>query len=102
MLDLYVNGNIAFIILYRPFSSDQRINTIDTRTYFYLYDFIEKSHSGGTDLALVTTWVSLTLLTLDIALPVRENTFFILFSSSWVSCRTDEVSDLSETKNFHN
>lgn len=42
---------------YRPFSSDQRINTIDTRTYFYLHDFIEKSSTAGTDLALVTTWI---------------------------------------------
>ena len=46
------------LLSFRPFSTDQRINTIDPRSYFYLFDFIEQSRMARRDLALVTTWVS--------------------------------------------
>ncbi|KAK3583466.1 hypothetical protein CHS0354_025598 [Potamilus streckersoni] len=42
---------------YRPFSSDNRVNSIDPRTYFYMRYFLSDSKSIGGDLALVTTWV---------------------------------------------
>lgn len=43
---------------YRPLSGDRRVNTIDTRTYFYMRKFLEKAASEKKDVSLVTTWVS--------------------------------------------
>ncbi|XP_076087214.1 uncharacterized protein LOC143057729 isoform X1 [Mytilus galloprovincialis] len=42
---------------YRPLSGDRRVNTIDTRTYFYMRKFLEKAASEKKDVSLVTTWV---------------------------------------------
>lgn len=43
---------------YRPFSNDSRINTVDTRTYFYIRGFLEEAMRAGKDVALIPTWVS--------------------------------------------
>ncbi|KAJ8320068.1 hypothetical protein KUTeg_001655 [Tegillarca granosa] len=57
------NSNITSILdalkkyAYRPMSKDQRINTIDPRTYFYIRGFLEQSASNGEDIALVPTWI---------------------------------------------
>nr|KAG5710699.1 hypothetical protein BaRGS_035101 [Batillaria attramentaria] len=42
---------------YRPFSSDQNVNTIDVRTYYYMRHFLNKARARGEDIALVPTWV---------------------------------------------
>ncbi|XP_067659236.1 uncharacterized protein [Haliotis asinina] len=42
---------------YRPFSGDQRVNTIDTRSYYYLRAWLEQEKAVGHDVALVPTWV---------------------------------------------
>ncbi|XP_064611745.1 uncharacterized protein LOC135475740 [Liolophura sinensis] len=42
---------------YRPFSNDSKINTVDTRTYFYIRGFLEEAKSAGKDVALIPTWV---------------------------------------------
>lgn len=42
---------------YRPMSNESRINTIDTRTYFYMRKFLEWAKSEGRDVALTATWV---------------------------------------------
>lgn len=59
------NTNITSILdalkryAYRPTSKDQRVNTIDPRTYFYIRRFLEDSASNGEDIALVPTWVKM-------------------------------------------
>ncbi|XP_071111910.1 uncharacterized protein [Haliotis cracherodii] len=42
---------------YRPFSGDQRVNTIDARSYYYLRPWLEQEKAAGRDVALVPTWV---------------------------------------------
>lgn len=42
---------------YKPMSNESRINTIDTRTYFYMRKFLEWAKSEGRDVALTATWV---------------------------------------------
>ncbi|XP_076463625.1 uncharacterized protein LOC143295856 isoform X2 [Babylonia areolata] len=42
---------------YRPFSQDQNVNTIDTRTYYYIRHFLEEAQARNEDIALVPTWV---------------------------------------------
>ncbi|XP_046380041.2 uncharacterized protein LOC124151566 [Haliotis rufescens] len=42
---------------YRPFSGDQRVNTIDTRSYYYLRPWLEQEKAAGRDVALVPTWI---------------------------------------------
>lgn len=57
------NANLTFIfselkrVAYRPFSSDEKTNTIDSRTYFYIRKFLEKAVSENEDLVLIPTWV---------------------------------------------
>ena len=46
---------------YRPMSSNNAINTIDCRTYFYLRFFLEKAKANNEDIALVSTWVRHTI-----------------------------------------
>lgn len=74
---------------YRPFSLDQRINTIDPRTYFYLHDFIEKSSLSGGDLALVSTWIQdtdevRTQQTKGVAMPFNINNVDVTVASNAV------------------
>ncbi|XP_076462140.1 uncharacterized protein LOC143294648 [Babylonia areolata] len=42
---------------YRPFSQDQNVNTIDTRTYYYIRHFLQEAQARKEDIALVPTWV---------------------------------------------
>ncbi|KAK3105355.1 hypothetical protein FSP39_023292 [Pinctada imbricata] len=42
---------------YRPNGGDRRVNTIDTRTYFYMRRFLENATMENKSVALVTTWV---------------------------------------------
>ncbi|XP_046380058.2 uncharacterized protein LOC124151576 [Haliotis rufescens] len=42
---------------YRPFSGNQRVNTIDSRTYYYLRHWLEQEKQAGHDVALVPTWI---------------------------------------------
>ncbi|XP_067658557.1 uncharacterized protein [Haliotis asinina] len=42
---------------YRPFSGDQRVNTIDSRSYVYLRKWLAQEKLAGNDIALVTTWI---------------------------------------------
>ncbi|KAL8564292.1 hypothetical protein ACOMHN_050903 [Nucella lapillus] len=42
---------------YRPFSQDQSVNTIDTRTYYYIRHFLTEAQARQEDIALVPTWV---------------------------------------------
>ncbi|KAL5014184.1 hypothetical protein ScPMuIL_008454 [Solemya velum] len=57
------NSNLTFIfsemkrVAYRPLSSEESVNTIDTRTYFYIRKFLQNSISEKKDLALIPTWV---------------------------------------------
>ncbi|XP_062606158.1 uncharacterized protein LOC134267966, partial [Saccostrea cucullata] len=41
---------------YKPTTNDTRINTIDTRTYFYMRRFLEDAKAKNKSLSLVTTW----------------------------------------------
>ena len=43
---------------YRPLSADTGVNTIDPRTYFYMYKFFENQDQPLTNPAFVATWVS--------------------------------------------
>ncbi|XP_055954817.1 uncharacterized protein LOC126827310 [Patella vulgata] len=76
------NTNLSSVIdavtryAYKPFSKDQRVNTIDPRTYYYMREFLEKA--GGTDLALVPTWIQDTdevrvLYAKGVAMPFNVN-----------------------------
>ncbi|KAK6167741.1 hypothetical protein SNE40_021702 [Patella caerulea] len=76
------NTNLSSVIdavtryAYKPFSNDQRVNTIDPRTYYYMREFLEKA--GGTDLALVPTWIQDTnevrvLYAKGVAMPFNVN-----------------------------
>lgn len=62
------NANLTSIfselkrVAYRSFSSEERVNTIDTRTYFYIRNFLEKAASECKDLALIPTWVCIRFL----------------------------------------
>ena len=47
---------------YRPLSGDKRVNTIDTRTYFYMRKFLEKAQEEGKDVSLVSTWVRILIM----------------------------------------
>ncbi|KAL5005701.1 hypothetical protein ScPMuIL_016859 [Solemya velum] len=57
------NDNLTFVfeeltrVAYRPFSSEENVNTIDTRSYFYMRQFLQDADSDGNDLALIPTWV---------------------------------------------
>lgn len=57
------NANLSSIFnalkhyAYRPMSNDTRVNTIDTRTYFYMRRFLEDVKAKNQSLSLVTTWV---------------------------------------------
>ncbi|KAL5014984.1 hypothetical protein ScPMuIL_009254 [Solemya velum] len=57
------NDNLTFIfsemkrVAYRPLSSEESVNTIDPRTYFYIRKFLQNAVSDKKDLALITTWV---------------------------------------------
>ncbi|XP_067658558.1 uncharacterized protein [Haliotis asinina] len=42
---------------YRPFSGNQRVNTIDPRTYYYLRRWLQQEKQAGHDVALVPTWI---------------------------------------------
>ncbi|XP_071111866.1 uncharacterized protein [Haliotis cracherodii] len=42
---------------YRPFSGDQRVNTIDSRSYVYLRKWLEQEEKAGNDVVLVPTWI---------------------------------------------
>ncbi|XP_046558576.1 uncharacterized protein LOC124267646 [Haliotis rubra] len=42
---------------YRPFSGNQRVNTIDPRSYYFLRAWLEQEKAAGRDVALVPTWV---------------------------------------------
>ncbi|XP_046550650.1 uncharacterized protein LOC124260389 [Haliotis rubra] len=42
---------------YRPLSGDQRVNTIDSRSYVYLRKWLAREKLAGNDVALVTTWI---------------------------------------------
>jgi hypothetical protein len=42
---------------YRPFSNDPNLNTIDTRTFYYMRHFLADAASRKEDIALVPTWV---------------------------------------------
>ena len=42
---------------YRPFSDSLDTNLIDTRTYFYLRDFLYAANAAKQPLALVSTWI---------------------------------------------
>ena len=45
---------------YKPFSGDQNVNTIDTRTFYYMRQFLGEAIARKEDIALVPTWVSFT------------------------------------------
>ncbi|XP_061197673.1 uncharacterized protein LOC133205806 [Saccostrea echinata] len=42
---------------YKPTTNETRVNTIDTRTYFYMRRFLEDVKAKNKSLSLVTTWV---------------------------------------------
>ncbi|KAL5016712.1 hypothetical protein ScPMuIL_006301 [Solemya velum] len=55
--------NLTFVfselkrVAYRPFSSEENVNTIDTRSFFYMRQFLQEADSNGNDLTLIPTWV---------------------------------------------
>ena len=57
------NSNLSSIFTsmkhyaYKPTTNDSRVNTIDTRTYFYMRRFLEDVKAKNKSLSLVTTWV---------------------------------------------
>lgn len=57
------NSNLSSIFTslkhyaYKPTTNDTRVNTIDTRTYFYMRRFLEDVNAKKKSLSLVTTWV---------------------------------------------
>ena len=57
------NSNLSSIFTsmkhyaYKPTTNDTRVNTIDTRTYFYMRRFLEDVKAKNKSLSLVTTWV---------------------------------------------
>ncbi|KAL5014185.1 hypothetical protein ScPMuIL_008455 [Solemya velum] len=57
------NRNLTFIfselkrVAYRPLTSEESVNTIDPRTYFYIRKFLQNTVSERKDLALIPTWV---------------------------------------------
>ncbi|KAK3776415.1 hypothetical protein RRG08_023768 [Elysia crispata] len=48
--------NVLKDYAYRPFSENPDQNTIDTRTYYYLREFLDQANAAGQDIALATTW----------------------------------------------
>lgn len=57
------NSNLSSIFTslkhyaYKPTTNNTRVNTIDTRTYFYMRRFLEDVNAKKKSLSLVTTWV---------------------------------------------
>ncbi|KAL5005812.1 hypothetical protein ScPMuIL_016970 [Solemya velum] len=57
------NDNLTFVfeelkrVAYRPFSTEESVNTIDTRSYFYMRQFLQDADSDGKDVSLIPTWV---------------------------------------------
>ncbi|XP_012938109.1 uncharacterized protein LOC101859330 [Aplysia californica] len=63
---------------YRPFSGDRSVNTIDTRTYFWIRGFLDEASAAKQDVALVSTWVQdlsevRTLFYKGVAMPFQVN-----------------------------
>ncbi|XP_048751558.2 uncharacterized protein LOC125663303 [Ostrea edulis] len=42
---------------YKPMTNDSRVNTIDTRTYFYMRHFLENATAERKPVALIATWI---------------------------------------------
>ncbi|XP_061196590.1 uncharacterized protein LOC133204863 [Saccostrea echinata] len=57
------NSNLSSIFnalkhyAYKPTTNDSRVNTIDTRTYFYMRRFLQSAKSERKPVALITTWI---------------------------------------------
>ncbi|KAK7104725.1 hypothetical protein V1264_019392 [Littorina saxatilis] len=57
------NTNVTSVLdalrqyVYRPFSDDPNVNTIDTRTFYYMRHFLGEAADRKEDIALVPTWV---------------------------------------------
>ena len=71
-----VNSNLSSVFhalkhyAYRPTSNDSRVNSIDTRTYYYMRRFLENATAENKTVSLVTTWVSIDYDTVTVCVKI--------------------------------